>query len=233
MPDAVAYAHAGTDLTGWLVRPEGAPRAAVVLYPTIANVNAAMERRAGMLADAGYLVLIADFYGRPVESFEAARPLAEALRADVAHYRGRIAAAIETLRARPEAAGLSMLGIGFCMGGQAVLEAMRDGQDLKVAVSFHGILSTDRPAARKAIAGRILVCHGDADPLVPRSQVLGFWEEMDHAGAKWHFHAYANVRHGFTDPASDARGMDALRYNASADRQAWAAMLELFDEVLA
>lgn len=232
MLEAVAYAHAGTDLTGWLARPKGSPRAAIVLYPTIANVNAPMQRRATMLAEEGYLVLIADFYGTPVENFEASRPLAEALRADAGHYRGRVAAAIETLRAHPEAAGLPMLGIGFCMGGQAVLEAMRDGQDLKVAVSFHGILSTDLPAARDTIKGRILVCHGDADPLVPRSQVIGFWEEMDHAGANWHFHAYSRVLHGFTDPGSDARGMDALGYNASADRQSWASMLELFDEVL-
>ena len=39
------------------------------------------------------------------------------------------------------------------------------------------------------------------------------------------------MRHGFTDPGSDARGLDAIRYNASADRQSWAAMLEMFGEV--
>lgn len=232
MLEAVSYAHAGTDLTGWLGRPAGTPRAAVVLFPTIANVNAPMERRASMLVEEGFLVFVADFYGVPVESFEASFPLAQALRGDVAHYRGRIAAAIAALRALPEAEGLALFGIGFCMGGQAVLEAMRDGQDLAVAVSFHGILSTDLPAAHDSIKGRILICHGDADPLVPRSQVIGFWEEMDHAGANWHFHAYARVLHGFTDPDSDARGMDALGYNSSADRQSWAAMLELFDEVL-
>ena len=67
--------------------------------------------------------------------------------------------------------------------------------------------------------------------MVPRSHVLAFWEEMDRARADWHFHAYAGVRHGFTDPGSDARGLDAIRYNASADRQSWAAMLEMFGEV--
>ena len=67
--------------------------------------------------------------------------------------------------------------------------------------------------------------------MVPRSQVLAFWEEMDTAGADWHFHSYSGVRHGFTDPASDARGLDAVKYNTSADRQSWSAMLGLFDEV--
>ncbi|WP_395333348.1 dienelactone hydrolase family protein [Novosphingobium sp. BL-8H] len=230
--DAIAYTHAGVGLTGWLARPEGTPRAAVIVFPTIANYNAPMEKRARMLAERGYLALVADFYGEPVESFEASFPLAEKLRADLDHYRGRIAAAIDTLRSLPEAAGLPLLGIGYCMGGQAVLEAARDGQDLLAAVSFHGTLSTARPAEPGTIKPRILVCHGDADPLVPREQVLGFWDEMDRAGANWHFHSYSGVRHGFTDPGSDARGMAAIGYDASADRQSWAAMVSLFDEIL-
>ena len=46
--------------------------------------------------------------------------------------------------------------------------------------------------------------------MVPRSQVMVFWEELDAVGADWHFHSYAGVRHGFTDPASDTRGMAAV-----------------------
>jgi dienelactone hydrolase len=60
---------------------------------------------------------------------------------------------------------------------------------------------------------------------------VAFWEEMDAAGAQWHFHAYSGVRHGFTDPGSDARGIPSIAYDASADRQSWAAMIALFDEV--
>lgn len=230
--EQVAYTHAGVSLTGWLARPSGTPRAAVVLFPTIANFNAPIERRAKMLAERGYLTLVADFYGQPVPSFEASRPLAEELRSDNAYYRARCAAAISALRALPEADELTVMGIGYCMGGQAVLEACRDGQDLAAAVSFHGLLSTSAPAGSDSVKARILVCHGDADPLVPREQVIAFWEEMDAAGANWHFHAYSGVRHGFTDPGSDERGVDALAYNASADRESWASMLRLFDEVL-
>ena len=65
----------------------------------------------------------------------------------------------------------------------------------------------------------------------PKDVVTAFWEEMDAAGADWHFHSYSGVKHGFTDPGSDARGLAAIAYDASADRQSWAAMLSLFDEV--
>lgn len=230
--EPVRYSHAGRDLTGWLARPAGPPRAAVVVFPTIANINAAVERRATMLAGLGYLAMVADFYGEAASDPEMVRTLAGQLRSDVSHYRGRIAAALGALRNLPETAGLPMMTTGYCMGGQAALEAARDGHDLLAAVSFHGILSTDKPAEEGAVKARLLVCHGDADPLVPREQVLAFWEEMDAAGADWHFHAYSQVRHGFTDPGSDARGFDAVKYNASADRQSWAAMVSLFDEVL-
>ncbi|RZK00984.1 MAG: dienelactone hydrolase family protein [Novosphingobium sp.] len=228
--ERVDYTHGETALTGWLARPAGAARAAIVLFPTIANVTPAAERRAGMLADLGYLVLIADFYGVTEGDWQA---LAKDLRADTDHYRARLATAVATLRSRPEAAGLSLGAIGYCMGGQAALEMARDGQDLRVVASFHGLLATGRRAEPGAIKPRLLICHGDADPMVPRSQVLEFWEEMDAVGADWHFHAYSGVRHGFTDPGSDARGIPAIAYDASADRQSWAAMTALFEEVFA
>ncbi|MCW1428406.1 dienelactone hydrolase family protein [Novosphingobium sp. JCM 18896] len=228
--ERVDYAHGQTALTGWLARPVAAPRAAIVLYPTIANVTPAAERRARMLAELGYLVLIADFYGVAEGDWPA---LAKDLRADTDRYRARLAAAVATLSAYPAAAGLALGAVGYCMGGQAALEMARDGQDLRVAATFHGLLETGRPAEPGAIRPRLLVCHGDADPMVPRAQVMAFWEEMDRADANWHFHAYSGVKHGFTDPGSDARGIPAIAYDASADRQSWAAMTALFDEVFA
>ena len=229
--ERVDYADGDLPLTGWLARPDGTPRAAVVVYPTIVNANPPVERRARMLADAGCLAMIADLYGEPVESFETVGPLAEKLRQSAGHYRARLRAAVAALRGHPEASGLAMAAIGYCLGGQAALEIARDGADLAAVVSFHGLLQTQQPADPGDIKARILVCHGDADPMVPRSQVTAFWEEMDAAGANWHFHSYSGVRHGFTDPGSDDRDFDAVAYDASADRQSWAAMLSLFDEV--
>ena len=228
--EPIGYTDGTVDLTGWLARPVGPPRGAIVLWPTIMNVNPPMERRAVMLAEAGFLTLIADFYGAEVADFAQAGELAKVLRADVDHYRRRIGAGIAALRGLAD--GLTLSAVGYCMGGQAVLEAARAGEDLALVASFHGILSTDRPAtAQTPITPRIFISHGDADPLAPRAHVLAFWEEMDAAGANWHFHSYAGVKHGFTDPGSDARGMPAIGYDASADRQSWAALNALLDEL--
>ena len=111
-----------------------------------------------------------------------------------------------------------------------MLELARSDADLAMVASFHGLLETARPADRP-IRARMLVCHGDADALVPRDHVLRFWEEMDAVGANWHFHSYSGVPHGFTNPnPSPMNG--AISFDASADRQSWAALHSLLDEVL-
>lgn len=229
--ERVDYSDGETALAGLLARPVGPARAAVLAFPTIMNPTPAVENKAQALADEGYLALIADFYGRQPANFDEARAQATEIRPDPVVYRRRLRAGLKALATLPAADGLQIAAIGFCMGGQAALELARDGAPLFAAVSFHGLLDTGLPAEPGQITARILVCHGDADPMVPRSQVLAFWEEMDGAQADWHFHAYSGVKHGFTNPATVA-GNPAVAYDASADRQSWAAMLELFDEVL-
>jgi dienelactone hydrolase len=229
--EALAYADGDTALTGFLARPSDPPRAAVLVFPTIMNTTPAVETKAKALADTGYLALIADFYGQRPANFDEARAFAAAIRPDPLAYRRRLKAGLRALATLPEANGLPLGAIGFCMGGQAALELARDGAPLFAVTSFHGLLDTGLPAEPGQITARILVCHGDADPLAPRSQVLAFWEEMDAAQANWHFHAYSGVKHGFTNPAT-VEGNPAVAYDSSADRQSWAAMLELFDEVL-
>lgn len=230
--DKVAYADGDVALTGLVARPSGTPRATVLVFPTIMNPTPPVLAKASRLAEAGYLAFVADFYGTSPDSSDAARQEAIAIRETPEGYRRRLRASLRALATLPGAEGLPLLCIGFCMGGQAALELARDGAPFEAVASFHGLLDTGLPAEPGKVTARILVCHGDADPMVPRSQVLKFWEEMDAAGADWHFHSYARVKHGFTNPHGPTDN-PALGYDASADRQSWAAMLELFDEVLA
>lgn len=228
--EALTYADEAVALSGLLFRPAGTPRAAVAVFPTIKNTTPAVEVKARALAQAGYLACVCDFYGTIPPDMADAYVRAQVLTQTPVHYRARLHAGLAAIRAL--APGLPMAAIGFCMGGQAALELARDGADIVLAASFHGLLETKAPAQPGAVKARILVCHGDADPLAPREHVRAFWEEMDRAGADWHFHSYAGVRHSFTNPEPPA-GNPALAYDASADRQSWAALLSLLDEILA
>lgn len=227
--EQLPYTDNDISLTGLLFRPAGTPRAGIVVYPTIMNPTESVLNKARQLAEAGYLALVADLYGKNPANFDESRQFATEIRQDIGGYRQRLRAAIKALVSLDKAKDLPLAAIGYCLGGGAVLELARDGAPFEVVVSFHGLLATEQPAEPGGIRARILVCHGDADPMVPRSQVLAFWEEMDEAKANWHFHSYSGVKHGFTDPTP--RDNPAVGYDASADRQSWAAMHSLFDEV--
>jgi dienelactone hydrolase len=226
--ERIAYADVGTALTGWLVRPAGKARAAVAVFPTFMNTSPGVEAKAKALAEAGCFAFIADFYG-PAAPHDAASALEamNALRADPRAMRQRLRVALQTLAEL--APDVPQVAIGFCLGGMAVLELARDGADLALVASFHGLLATPLPATAP-INPRVLICHGDADSLVPRGEVIAFWEEMDRVVADWHFLSFARVEHGFTNPQTPAGDPNPV-YDAIADRQSWGALMGLLDTV--
>lgn len=116
-----------------------------------------------------------------------------------------------------------------------VLGRARAGADLAAVVSFHDALTTKSPkspAEKGKGKARVLVFTGAVDPMVPPEQVEAFNAEMTAAGAKFRVVSYQGARHSFTNPDADKAGMDALAYNAEAGEKSWAAMLDLFKEVL-
>jgi dienelactone hydrolase len=226
--EQLSYRDGATALTGWLARPPGPVRAAVAVFPTFMNTTPGVEAKATALADAGCIALVADFYGPDApHDAETAFAAMERLRADPVAMRARLKAALSALA--EVAPDVPQIAIGFCLGGMAVLELARDGADLALVASFHGLLATPLPATAPIIP-RILVCHGDADSLVPRRDVIAFWEEMDRVGANWQFMSFAGVEHGFTNPLTPARTPNPA-YHRVADHQSWGALTGLIDEV--
>ena len=54
---------------------------------------------------------------------------------------------------------------------------------------------------------------------------------MNASSIDWQMAVYGGARHSFTNPDADKHGMEALAYNASADRRSWQQMKFFFDEV--
>ena len=92
--------------------------------------------------------------------------------------------------------------------------------------------SAPQPARPGKVKARVLVLTGGADPMNPPETVAAFKKEMTAAGARFEVISYPGARHSFTNPDAGKAGMDALAYNAQADRQSWAAMLKLFRRAL-
>ena len=148
----LAYADGDTSLTALVAQPEGRPRAAVLVCPTIMNPTEAVRTKALALAEAGYLALVADFYGRQPAAREEAIALADRLRAVPVLYRQRLRAALDALATLPEAQqDLPLAAIGFCMGGQAALELAREG--VRRSPAWRRSTPCSRPICRRVPAG--------------------------------------------------------------------------------
>jgi dienelactone hydrolase len=195
--------------------------------------NEHTRNQARRLAEAGYVGFALDLYGKgkvATHPKDAEAFMNEAAK-DPAVLAARFNAALEQLKQDPRVAPAKIAAIGYCFGGSVVLGRARAGADLDAVVSFHGALATKSPAEKGKVKARVLVLTGAADPMVPPEQVEAFNKEMKAAGAKFRVVSYPGARHGFTNPDADKAGMDALAYNAEADKKSWAAMLELFKQV--
>ena len=154
------------------------------------------------------------------------------LRHNVTSPGGTTAAALDVLKAQKEVDAARLAAIGYCFGGTTALEIGRSGADVKAIVGFHSGLVTVRPQDARNIKGKVLVCIGADDPIIPPEQRAAFETEMKAAGIDWRLQLYGGAGHSFTNPAADSRGMKGFFYHEATDRRSWNAMIELFNETL-
>jgi dienelactone hydrolase len=208
-------------------------RPGIVLFPDARGIGDHAIACAERLAALGLVVLVADLYGdgATARDIPHARELMGQLRSDLLRWRARAEAARLALVQQSNVDAAKIAAIGYCFGGTTALELARSGASLSAVVTFHGGLAGERPEDARKIKAKVLVCHGAADTLVPMSQLAAFEEEMSRTSVDWRVHVYAGAKHGFTNPDADNAGVPELGYDAAADRQSWAAMLRLFEEV--
>src|SRR5690606_15826038 len=141
--------------------------------------------RADMLAQMGYTAMALDMYGdgKVATHPEDAQKFMQEVFANVEAGKKRFIAAREVLESHATTDADSTAAIGYCFGGNVVLQMAREGMDLDGVASCHGSLSTQNPAGPGDIEVRILVLHGADDSLVPAEQVDAFKSEMEAAGA--------------------------------------------------
>lgn len=208
------------------------PRPGLVMVPDWMGVTPASVDKARQIASAGYVVLVADVYGKGVrpKDAKAAGAQAQKMYADLPELRRRAALAVETLRAQAGKAPVDPTRIGalgYCFGGKTVLELARSGADIAGVVSFHGGLDTQLPAKRGEVKASVLVLNGAADTYVPAEHIAAVQQEMSAAGADWQFVNFADAVHCFALETANAPG---CMYNERAAKRAFSLMNLFFHE---
>lgn len=113
-----------------------------------------------------------------------------------------------------------------------MLELGRAGAPLRGVISLHGILSSPLPLQRKTVVPKILVLHGDADPVAPFEQVAAFLEEIRAAEANWELDIYGGARHSFSGEGVLDQTSPEAGLRPQSEARSWRATLEFLSEVL-
>ena len=226
--------NGATTCKGVVFRPDDATGTLPVVMVTHAWDGLVQEVRdkAEKLAQAGYIAFAIDVYGDGKTESDPGK-LMDTLgpyMADRGLLTSRMQAALAAAKGMEGGDPSRIAAIGYCFGGTAVLDLARASDEVRGVVSFHGGLAGN-DLSDASISAKVLVLHGEDDPLVPPEQVAAFKAEMKSRQADWQLVAYGDTMHGFTRPGANNPDFGTV-YSAGADARSWQAMLSFFDEVL-
>lgn len=229
----IVYTAAGRSLIGYLADGSNGAKAPGILVCHQGGGMREHEReRARMLAGLGYVAFVLDLYGEVPASRERMGELMDGCINSSALWDELILAGLAQLKAQANVDVSRLAAIGFCFGGMTVIEAVRGTTELKCVVAFHPGLTRLPETDPRPVSGKVMICAGQRDPLIPEEGRNRFLRLMKEANADLQYLNYSEAGHSFTDKSVDAMGIPGFNYHAQTDRRSWAAMRALFDETL-
>ena len=230
--ETVNYQAKNIDLKGYVAYPDDDNAPLVLIAHTWAGKDEFVHKRAEDLAALGYIGFAVDMYGNGKVGADTAEneSLMTPLVSDRDLLKDRIVSALNYGKSLSEVDSSRVAAIGYCFGGLVVLDLARSGEDLSGVVSFHGLLMPS-DISEKGIKAKILVLHGERDPMVPLDMVDTFQKEMTEADADWQLHSYGGTYHAFTNPDANDPNL-GTQFNKSANDRSWQSMKNFFAEIL-
>jgi carboxymethylenebutenolidase len=198
-----------TSFGAYIARPEGAPKAAIIVIQEIFGVNPGIRQKCDKLAADGYLALAPDLFWRlaPEISLDPDVELEFAQALDLMGQFNQdagirdIQAAINFLR---EAEGTAKVGcVGYCLGGRlAYMTAARTSID--ASVGYYGVGIDGLLHEKEAIAHPLLLHIPTADGFVPRETQAAMHEGLDDH-PRVTIYDYEGLDHGFATETGKRR----------------------------
>lgn len=197
----------------YVARPEGTPRAAIVVIQEIFGVNPGIRRKCDRLAEAGYLAVAPDLFWRlepnveldpDVESeFQRALDLMGKFNQDQGIR--DIEAAIHWIR-RSEGVG-KVGAVGYCLGGRlAYMTAART--DIDASVGYYGVGIDGLLGEKHAIANPLMLHIPTEDGFVDKATQKAMHDGLDDH-PKVTLHDYEGLDHGFATEIGQRRDEEA------------------------
>jgi len=185
----------------YCARPDGEPRAAVVVIQEIFGVNAGIRRKCDRLAGDGYLALAPDLFWRIEKGVDLDPDVPEqfqrALQLMGQFEQDQGVADIEaTIKHARRALDVPKVGVvGYCLGGRlAYMVAARTDAD--ASVGYYAVGIPDLLREKHAIAHPLMLHLAGADHFVPPEAQAAVHEGLDDH-PKVTLHDYPGEDHGF------------------------------------
>ena len=227
----INYKFGDQEYRAFVANPEIGASPLILIAHSWAGRDDFVEEKAIELAREGFVAMAVDMYGdaRVGTSTEENQSLMTPLIEDREKLKSIINSAVEAGKKIDGVDSSKVAAIGYCFGGLVVLDLARSGTDINGVVSFHGLLMGS-DISDSGIQAKMLVLHGERDPMVPLSMVDDFQKEMTEAGADWQLHSYGNAYHAFTNKEANDPNL-GTQYNENADRRSWQSMMNFFAEI--
>lgn len=199
--------------SGYVARPAGTPKAAIIVIQEIFGVNPGIRRKCDKWAEAGYLAVAPDLFYRIAPGIELDPDVEEEFQQALGHFGNYkpdegvqdIEATIHWVRRE---AGVAKVGcVGYCLGGKlAYMTAART--DIDASVGYYGVMIDQMLDEKHAIAHPLMLHIPTADHFVgPEAQAA------IHAGLDDHpkvtLHDYEGEDHGFATEIGNRRSAAA------------------------
>ena len=218
----------GSSMRAYVARPEGAPRAGLIVFQEIFGINPHIRDVTERFAREGYLAIAPELFHRSGPGFESGYT---DIMPGVGHMQqmtdtglaADIRAAFDWLQGATSAKKIPTAAIGFCMGGRtATLAAMT--VPLACGISYYGGGIAPSPFGAgllerlKEVQAPVLFYWGGLDGMIKPEHVKMVADAMRAANKPFSSIEFSDADHGFfcNERAS---------YNANAATESWALTL--------
>lgn len=234
--ESINYQDESQGLKGFVSYPTDNKKApCVVICHAWAGQDDFVRKQAYRLAELGYIGFALDMYGdgKNGQSNEENAALMQPFLDDRRLIRSRVGAALKAASTLDRVDSEKLGIMGYCFGGMCALDGARSFAELKVAISFHGLLAPPsmEEEALSQIDCKLLALHGYDDPMVSPDQVHNLMQEMKQKKADIQVHMYGGVMHAFTNPKASDPGFGTV-YDPKSDDRSWESATNLLKESL-